>query len=364
MPRTLAAVLRRANRLMRPTKTAQKAMTGFMVKSALAMVKPMGSKPAKPAVSKVGQSLGAVLKQFRAARGGTTPAQISPSIPKEAQYLNRTHRSPAGTRGYRLYLPASTPRPKGLIVMLHGCDQTPDDFAVGTHMNALAETHGLAIAYPAQTSRYNAASCWNWFKPADQMRGAGEPEILASLARKLTREFGLDRTCVFVAGLSAGGAMAAILADIYPEVFSAAGIHSGLTRGAARDMLSAMTAMRTGRSSGDIAPAVALASAPVRRILFQGDADTTVHPANAALIVGAALGDHGQPTKVRKGSVRGRAYTRRDFVGADGKVVLELWMLEGAGHAWSGGRVKGSYTDPKGPDASAQMVRFFLAHHA
>jgi poly(hydroxyalkanoate) depolymerase family esterase len=248
--------------------------------------------------------------------------------------------------------------------MLHGCNQTADDFAVGTHMNTLAEKHGLAIAYPTQTSRHNAASCWNWFKPADQSRGAGEPEILASLARKLTREFGFDRTCAFVAGLSAGGAMAAILADLYPDVFSAAGIHSGLTRGAARDMLSAMTAMRTGRSSGSIARALPMGSASMRRIVFQGDADTTVHASNAALILVAALGDHAQPTKVRKGSVQGRGYNRSDFVGLDGKVVLELWMLEGAGHAWSGGRVNGTYTDRKGPDTSAQMVRFFLAQQA
>lgn len=374
MSRTLAAALRRAKRLMRSTKvtktarSAQKMMADFMVKSALAAFKPKMSKPTKPAMPKAGRSLGTVLKQLRtaqallpAALAGSNAAEISPRIPSEAQYLSRTHRCAAGSRGYRLYLPASQPRPKGLILMLHGCNQTPDDFAVGTHMNALAEKHGLAVAYPAQTKRHNAASCWNWFKPADQIRGAGEPEILASLARKLMREFSLDRMCVFVAGLSAGGAMAAILADVYPDVFSAAGIHSGLARGAARDMLSAMTAMRSGTTSGVTAPFAPMESGLVRRIVFQGDADTTVHPSNAALIVAAALGDHAKPTKVSKRSVLGRGYTRNDFSGPDGEVLLELWMLEGAGHAWSGGRVAGSYTDRKGPDASAQMVRFFLA---
>lgn len=375
MPRTLAAALRRANRLMRSTKVTkatQKAMTGFMVKSALAMFKPKTSKVtiskgAGHAVPKASRSLGVVLKQLRAAqsllpaaRAGSIKDEISPRIPDGAQYLSRTHRSAAGSRGYKLYLPASQPRPKGLILMLHGCTQTPDDFAVGTHMNAMAEKHGLAIAYPAQTSHTNPARCWNWFKPGNQVRGSGEPEILASLARKLMREFGLDRTCVFVAGLSAGGAMAAILIDDYPDVFSAAGIHSGLPRGAAHDMLSAMSAMRTGRTSGVISPAAPLVSGAVRRIVFQGDADTTVHPSNAALIVAAALGDRAEPTKVSKRSVQGRGYSRSEFVGADGKVVLELWMLERAGHAWSGGRVKGSYTDPKGPDASTQMIRFFL----
>ena len=377
MSRTLAAALRRANRLMRSvkvtkaTRSAQKVMADFMGKSALASFMPKMSKPTKPATPKAGRSLGTVLKQLRAAQSllpaaqaGSNAAEISPRIPEGAQYLSRTHRSAAGSRGYKLYLPASQPRPKGLILMLHGCNQTPDDFAVGTHMNAMAEKHGLAIAYPAQTKRHNAASCWNWFKPGNQMRGTGEPEILASLARKLTREFSLDRNFMFVAGLSAGGAMAAILIDVYPDVFSAAGIHSGLPRGAARDMLSAMTAMRTGKASGGITPAAPLVSGAVRRIVFQGDADTTVHPSNAALIVAAALGDRAEPTKVSKRSVQGRGYCQSDFVGADGKVVLELWMLERAGHAWSGGRVKGSYTDPKGPDASTQMIRFFLAKQA
>jgi poly(hydroxyalkanoate) depolymerase family esterase len=377
MSRTLAAALRRANRFMRSSKvtkatlSAQKVMSDLMVKSAFAALKPKISKATKPAVPKAGQSLGVVLKQLRAAqvllpaaRAGSDAREISPRIPSGALYLSRTHRSAAGSRGYKLYLPASQPRPKGLILMLHGCNQTPDDFAVGTHMNAMAEKHGLAIAYPAQTPRANAACCWNWFKPVNQVRGSGEPEILASLARKLMREFSLDRTCVFVAGLSAGGAMAAIMIDVYPDVFSAAGIHSGLARGAARDMLSAISAMRTGRTSWGGAFVASSGSDPVRRIIFQGDADTTVHPSNAALIVAAAIGDGALPTKVSKRSVRGRGYARSDFAGADGEVLLELWTLEGAGHAWSGGRVRGSYTDRNGPDASAQMTRFFLAKQA
>lgn len=374
MSRTFAAALRRANRFMRSakvtkaTRSTQKVMADLIVKSALATLKPTipkkTSKRTKPAVPKASGSLGVVLKQLRAAQAGSATAAISPRIPSGAQYLSRTHRSAAGSRDYKLYLPASQPRPKGLIVMLHGCNQTPDDFAVGTHMNTLAEKHGLAIAYPAQSIRSNAASCWNWFKPVNQQRGSGEPEILASLARKLTREFKLDRNFVFVAGLSAGGAMAATLADLYPDVFSAAGIHSGLARGAARDMFSAVSAMRSGRTSGGFAPFAPLAADPVRRILFQGDADTTVHPANASIILAAALGDSATPIKVSKRSVQGRGYTKSDFAGAKGKVVLELWMLEGAGHAWSGGRVRGSYTDRKGPDASAQMIRFFLAEQA
>lgn len=379
MKRSFAAALRRANRLMRPAKlgktakSIQKIMTGVMVKSALvplAAPKQKVAKPRKTTLPKSARSLGAVMKQLRAMQslmpGTAAKARaISLSIPVGAQYLSRTHRSTAGSRGYKLYLPASHPkRPKGLILMLHGCTQSPDDFAAGTHMNALAEKHGLAVAYPAQTRGHNAASCWNWFKPGDQMRGVGEPAILASLARKLTKEFGLGRDAVFVAGLSAGGAMAAILADVYPEVFSAAGVHSGLARGAARDVLSAMSAMRNGGVPPQTIPTVSTPPETVRRIIFHGEADSTVHPSNAARIVAAAVGENAKPTKVSKRSVRGRNYTRSEFTGSDGRVVVDLWMIEGAGHAWSGGRAAGSYTDRHGPDASAQMIRFFLAQSA
>lgn len=370
--------MRRANRLMQPaklTKTAtsmQSMMTGLMVKSALAplaALKPKTAKARKSALPKAGRTLGIVIKQLRAAqalmpgaRAATKARAISISIPAGAQYLSRTHRATAGARDYKLYLPASHPkRPKGLILMLHGCTQSPDDFAAGTHMNALAEKHGLAIAYPAQTSGHNTASCWNWFRPGDQARGAGEPAILASLARRLTKEFGLGRDAVFVAGLSAGGAMAAILADVYPEVFSAAGVHSGLARGAARDVLSAMSAMRNGGAAPQLTE---VSPDTVRRIIFHGEADSTVHSSNAAMIVAAAVGEDRKPTKVSKRSVRGRGYTRSEYIGSDGRVAVDLWMIEGAGHAWSGGRAAGSYTDNMGPDASAQMIRFFLAQSA
>ena len=352
MKRASVAALRRANRLMRPakltkaTRSFQKAMAGLMAATLLAPLTPRPAKTHRTTVPKVDR-------------------EVSARMPKGAQFLTRMHRSAAGVCGYRLYLPASRPkRPKGMIVMLHGCNQTPDDFARGTHMNALAEKQGLAIAYPGQTMGNNAASCWNWFRPGDQVRGAGEPALLASLTRKLMKELGLRRDAVFVAGLSAGGAMAAILVDVYPDVFSAAGVHSGLARGAAHDVVSAMTAMRSGGGSARIAPTVSPQSTPVRRIVFHGDTDRTVHPSNASQIVVAALGRATAPTSVNTRSVRGRSYERSSFAGTDGRVVLELWMLERAGHAWSGGRAAGSYTDSKGPDASAQMIRFFLAKPA
>lgn len=378
MTRSVTSALRRASRLMRPTKfsktarSVQNMMTGLIQASLSAAMPSTPAKPKaksrKPAAPKVGQSLGTVMKQLRAVQSlmpgavdrPKAPA-IAPAVPVGAQFVSRTHRSAAGSRGYKLYLPASQPkRPQGLILMLHGCTQTPDDFVTGTHMNALAEKHGLAVAYPAQTRSHNTASCWNWFKPGDQQRGAGEPAILAALTRKLMKDFGLSRDRVFVASLSAGGAMAATLADVYPDIFSAAGVHSGLARGAARDVLSAMLAMRNGAAAATMPVAVSEPSPPVRRIIFQGDADQTVHPSNALMIVAAAIGSAENPEKVIKSAVKGRNYSRSSFTGRDGALLLELWMIEGAGHSWSGGRVAGSYTDAKGPDASAQMIRFFL----
>lgn len=367
MAQSFSAALRRAARRMRSakltkaTRSAQKAMAGQLVRAALApltAMTPKTKRPRKRAAPKAGQSLGAALARLLVPGAIPAPAAKGlPRIPKGAQYLTRNHRHTAGSRDYRLYIPG---RPvKGLILMLHGCGQTPDDFAIGTHMNTLAERHGLAIAYPGQTTGHNKAACWNWFKPGHQARGSGEPAILASLARKLAGEFGLKRDAVFVAGLSAGGAMAVILSQVYPDVFAAAGVHSGLARGAAKGVVSAMSAMRKG--SGSAAPGSAVAANPMRWIVFQGDSDSTVHPSNAAQIVTQALGPTATPDKTTTRSLRGRGYVRSDFADGDGRVRLELWMLQGGGHAWSGGREAGTYTDSRGPDASAQMVRFFLA---
>ncbi|MGX0905031.1 poly(hydroxyalkanoate) depolymerase family esterase [Roseovarius sp. MBR-79] len=364
----------RPGSLARSALSLQTALSGFVVKAALLPFKtrraaaPVGPKAGKAGGGK--RTMGSAIRQLRRARSlvplstiraGGGGGQKLPRIPTGATYLTRKYRSATGSRSYRLYLPASHPkRPKGLILMLHGCNQTPDDFAIGTHMNDLAERHGLALAYPAQTRRQNAAGCWNWFKPGNQMRGMGEPAILAALTRKLMREFGLGRDAVFVTGLSAGGAMAMILADVYPDVFTAAGAHSGLARGAAWDTLSAMSAMHNGGApNGALVPVIPPAR-PVRRIIFQGAEDRTVNPLNAGFIVAAGMGGEITPCKEVRRAVRGRDYCRSSYADPKGAVRIELWMIAGTGHAWSGGRAAGSYTDPKGPDASAQMVRFFL----
>jgi poly(hydroxyalkanoate) depolymerase family esterase len=290
--------------------------------------------------------------------GRPAPAPEQP-LPTGASFLDRSYSCAAGARRYRLYVPASAGEGlQALVVMLHGCTQTPEDFAAGTGMNALAEEHRLLVAYPAQTGGENPMSCWNWFRPGDQLRGSGEPAIIAGLTESLRAEYGVPEGRVFVAGLSAGGAMAAIMAQTYPELYEAVGVHSGLAFGSANDVMSAFTAMR-GQVAIERAFQGGGGDAP-RMIVFHGTADTTVHPSNAERIVaGAAEG------AVVLRSVQGpagitRGYTRKVTTREDGMSQVECWMIEGAPHAWSGGHPSGTYTDPRGPDASAAMVRFFL----
>lgn len=270
-----------------------------------------------------------------------TPSNAGIEVPDGATYESRHYSGPAGSRNYTLYVP--TPRPegfRGVILMLHGCTQSPDDFARGTRMNQAAEEAGYIVAYPEQSRAHNMQSCWNWFRPEDQARGQGEPEILASIARALLAEFNLPHNRAFVAGLSAGGAMAAIMADTYPDLFAAAGVHSGLPSGAASDVISAFAAMR-GDSNARPRPL----KTPL--IVFHGMADATVAPINGNRLV------PGTGIETRH-TANGRNWSR--LIDADGS---ELWRVEQAGHAWFGGDPAGSYADPLGPDASAEMVRFF-----
>ncbi len=267
--------------------------------------------------------------------------RAAPPVPEGARYESRRHDGAAGSRDFRLFVPSQRPEGyAGVLVMLHGCTQTPDDFALGTRMNLAAEQVGMVVAYPAQTAAHNMQSCWNWFRPEDQRRG-GEPAILAALAVDLAREFDTPPGRVFVAGLSAGGAMAAILAEVYPDVFAAAGVHSGLPAGSARDVASAFAAMR-GQGGGRRTSAA-------RLIVFHGGADATVADVNGTRLV---PGSGVETTH----SGNGRQWTR--LAAEDGS---ELWRISGAGHAWAGGDPAGSYADPLGPDASAEMLRFFLA---
>jgi poly(hydroxyalkanoate) depolymerase family esterase len=277
----------------------------------------------------------------------------------------------AGTRHYKLFrppLPSSTIMP--VLVMLHGCKQTPDDFALGTRMNDFARRDGFAVVYPAQSRLHNVARCWNWFRPSDQSRGQGEPEIIALLTLDLVKRYAFDPARVYVAGLSAGGAMAAILGGAYPNVYAAVGVHSGVPHGVAVDLASALALMQHGRVRVPRDRRVSTGGTPV--IVFHGDADTTVSPRNATEVYARSTGDLGAPglsdptdfhESVESGLVPGgHTFTRTRWFGADGVPTSELWVIHESGHAWSGGNPRGSYTDPKGPDASAEMLRFFAAH--
>jgi poly(hydroxyalkanoate) depolymerase family esterase len=284
-------------------------------------------------------------------------------VPDGAQFLSRSFACAAGRRDYKLYIPRHLPEGgRALLVMLHGGTQDGDDFAMGTRMNERAEEHGFIVAYPSQSKVANASLCWNWFMPEHQKRGAGEPAIIAGITREIVASYDVDPDRVFVAGLSAGGAMAAVMATTYPEMYAAVGVHSGLPYGSATDLPSAFAAMRgnagsRGRRSRD--PRGAAVAPRVRTIVFHGDADNIVHPSNAAGIVGAfKVGERIERSEAR--SSDGRTCTRTVIRDQSGKAVAEDWLLHGSGHAWSGGSVDGSYTDPCGPDASREMLRFFF----
>ena len=284
----------------------------------------------------------------------------TPAAPPAGRPMTSAHFSgAAGSRAYRLYVPSRAgERPLPLLVMLHGCTQNPEDFAAGTRMNELAEARGVLVAWPEQDKRANAQRCWNWFQPGDQIRDRGEPAILAGIVRQIMTGQRVDPARVYVAGLSAGGAQAAIMAAAYPDLFAAVGVHSGLACGAARDLPSALAAMRNGpvglaRGTGPHLPT----------ILFHGDGDHTVNPANAnALEAQALAGQEGLRTAIEDGrSAGGLTWRRTCHRDANDRAVLERWTVYGAGHAWSGGSPDGSFTEPRGPDASREMLRFFLS---
>ncbi len=286
-----------------------------------------------------------------------TPASETFATPGE--FNEHAFASPQGARKYKLFVPLRDGiEPRPLLVLLHGCTQDPDDFARGTRMNAIAQEHDCYVAYPAQPQSANASRCWNWFRGGDQARGTGEPAIIAGLVTHLATTHPIDTSRIYVAGMSAGGAMAVILGATYPELFAAVGVHSGLPYGAARDLPSALAAMRSAT------PVAGTGGPSIPTIVFHGDADTTVHPCNGERVVADSLaraGSIAQAGEVTRGaSPGGREFTRTQLRGSNGRVDSEHWLVHGAGHTWSGGDAAGSHTDPKGPDASREMLRFFL----
>ncbi|MCD9007061.1 PHB depolymerase family esterase [Luteimonas sp. XNQY3] len=275
----------------------------------------------------------------------------------------------AGTRSYMLYVPpgldAAEAPAAPLMMMLHGCTQTPADFAAGTRMNALADAHGVIVVYPAQTARDNGRKCWNWFRSEDQARDAGEPAILAGIVDDIASRHRVDTRRVYVAGLSAGAAMAVILGRTYPDVFAAVGAHSGLPFGAATDVPGAFAAMQGRSKRPEILPDTGAQRVPT--IVVHGTADHTVRSDNGSAIVADATAGNTTVAPLRAEvtattKVNGRDCTHTAFVDAEGRVRVEHLLIAGAGHAWSGGDPSGSHTDAKGPDASALILAFCLRH--
>jgi poly(hydroxyalkanoate) depolymerase family esterase len=289
---------------------------------------------------------------------GVMPAPLP--LPEGARFDERTFANEAGVRTYKLYVPSSyIGEALPLLVMLHGCTQSPDDFAAGTRMNNLAEEQTFLVAYPAQARSANASKCWNWFKEGDQRRDHGEPSLIAGITRQIMQDFSIESGRVYVAGLSAGGAAAAILGITYPDLYAGIGVHSGLACGVARDMPSAFAAMRQGGAAATVARHRCENIVPT--IVFHGDGDRTVNSVNSDQVISQSRAATNLATKISHGTAPGgMSYTRTFQTDETGRTLLEQWILHGAGHAWSGGSTAGSYTEPRGPDASREMVRFFL----
>jgi poly(hydroxyalkanoate) depolymerase family esterase len=294
---------------------------------------------------------------------------LTPSPPARESFIERSYTNSHGSRQYKLFIPSRYQgQPLPLLVMLHGCLQDPDDFALGTRMNAIAEEQGLFVLYPAQSESANQTRCWNWFIAAHQRRDQGEPSIIAGMTQEVIRSYHIDARRVYIAGMSAGGAMAAIMAATYSDLYAAVGIHSGMPFGGAQNFFAAIAAMKDGAGIGARLPAKSI---PL--IVFHGDQDNMVNSRNADQIIAQWLG--GPDPKRQKSSMaeasmaeakegNGRAFTRTTYRDEAGRELAENWLVHDAGHAWSGGGAAGSFTDAAGPDASREMLRFFLNRSA
>lgn len=280
---------------------------------------------------------------------GTT-SRVALAIPDGARWEAGSHRHGRSERRYRLYVPANrSSEAMPLIVMLHGCTQNAEDFALGTAMNEMAEARGFCVLYPEQSRQANQNGCWNWFTAEGQSATDGESALLADMVRAIAAVEDIDSKRIYAAGLSAGGAMAAILGQNHGDLFAAIGVHSGLAAGSANNIAGAFSAMKNGGPGG-------ASSRAVRAICIHGDSDRTVGSINGVQVIEQALGG----ARLQKSRMKAGNHTRERWTDSEGRAQAEHWILHGSGHAWSGGSPMGSYTDPAGPSATEAMVSFFL----
>jgi poly(hydroxyalkanoate) depolymerase family esterase len=293
-------------------------------------VEDMGTPPRPGALSRFLEQ--ASRGEFQLASGGLahlSPAPAPVTVPDGAQFLSATFSNQAGSRPYKLYVPSDyRGQPVPLVVMLHGCSQSPDDFAVGTRMNEVAEAYTCLVAYPGQTSSANMQKCWNWFSEGDQQRDRGEPSLIAGITREVMRDYAIDPRRVYVAGLSAGGAAAAILGDAYSDLYAAIAVHSGLACGAACDLPSAFAAMQKGGDGTERRASGPSRSGTLRRvvpaIVFHGDRDTTVNPRNGDAVVAQSAQGAALIMRIERGQVPGGfAYSRTLHDEMNGQTVIE-----------------------------------------
>jgi poly(hydroxyalkanoate) depolymerase family esterase len=284
---------------------------------------------------------------------------------------------------FKVYVPsgykAGTAVP--LMVMLHGCTQNADDFAAGTQMNALAEEKKFIVLYPEMSNTDNANRCWNWFDDSNQHRGSGEPAIIKGMVDWVKSRYSINSNKVYVAGLSAGAAMSVIMGVTYPDVFKGVGVGAGLEYDSANSLIDGLAAMKLGGPDPDMQGKAAYNEMGIYKrripvIVFHGTSDMTVDQVNASQVIGQwaqtnDLADDGSDNdsvdsnadQTITGAVtNGRSYTRFIYNDKKGRSVMEKWMVNGMGHAWSGGSASGSYTDPSGPNATRIMWDFFVSH--
>lgn len=296
------------------------------------------------------------------------------------RFVSGVFESMNGTRVYKLYVPGSFDKTKRqmLVVMLHGCTQDADDIARGTQLNEAAERDGFLVLYPEQPSSANPKKCWNWYDPAHQRRDAGEPAIIAGLTTRTMRDYAIDDARVYLAGVSAGGAMATQVAAAYPELFAALMLHSSPPFSAATNVVSALQVMQKGVADPLDNARQAVESMGKRKraipvLVVHGAKDAVVASVNgeqaalqwaatSRLATGAGVGTAPKPLEVEYGEANGYRFTRRRFHEANGHELVAFVLVEGLGHAWSGGSTTGTFTDARGPDATQLMLDFFRAH--